>query len=213
MKGLANRLRLIVIADRGRVHDGELCRRAEEALDAGAPALQLRDKASGAGDGLQIARELAEACRVRGALFFVNDRLDLALAAGADGVHVGPEDPPVAAIRRVAGSDFLIGASAGTTVEAVQAVADGADYLGCGSVFSTGSKPDAGAPIGLEGLQAVSRAVDVPVVAIGGLTPETAGLVYETGAAGCAVISAIMGPEPVARAVRALLAPWTGRDG
>ena len=210
MSGLASRLRLIAIADRGRLPDEELCRRAETWLEAGAPALQFRDKTAGAGAGLGLARRLAQMCRAHGALFFVNDRVDLALAADADGVHVGPEDPPVSAVRRVARPDFLIGSSAGTPAEALRAVAEGADYLGCGSVFATRSKGDAGAPIGLDGLREVAGAVDVPVVAIGGITPETADQLYRADAAGSAVISALLGTAPAGSVIRALLAPWNG---
>ncbi len=199
---------MIMIADRGRVGDAELTRRIEEALRAGAPALQLRDKTSTPAASLDFARRLAEACRKHNALFFLNDRLDVALAADADGVHLGPDDLPVAAARSVAGPGFLIGASTGLPEEAVRAVAAGADYLGCGSVFATGSKPNAGDPIGLEGLQAVVEAVALPVIAIGGVTPGRAASVRGTGAAGTAAISALLGPRPVDQVVKALLEPW-----
>ena len=213
MKDLDARLRLIVIADRGRIADDDLCRCVGEALDAGAPAVQLRDKTSGAADTLELARSLREACGARNALFFVNDRVDIALAAGADGVHLGPEDPPVRVARELGGGDFLIGASAGTVLEAEQAERDGADYLGCGSVFATRSKADAGVPIGLQGLGAVVRAVPIPVVAIGGIRPLAAPLIREAGAAGSAVISALLGPAPVYETVRSLLAPWDSSAG
>jgi len=197
-----------MIADRGRLGDDALTRRIEEALGAGAPALQLRDKMSTPAATLDFARRVAEACRTHGALFFVNDRLDVALAADADGVHLGPDDLPVSVARSLAGPGFLIGASTGLPEEAVRAAEDGADYLGCGSVFGTGSKPDAGDPIGLDGLRSVVEAASLPVVAIGGVTPRRAASIRDTGAAGTAVISALLGPGPVEPAVRALLAPW-----
>jgi len=138
----------------------------------------------------------------------VNDRLDIALAASADGVHLGPEDLPVRAARRVAGPGLLIGASTGTPDEALVAWEEGADYLGCGSVFRTRSKADAGEPIGLQGLEAVVVAVPLPVIAIGGITPENAPSVWRSGAAGVAVISALLQPSPVKRVVQGLMRPW-----
>ena len=146
--------------------------------------------------------------RASGALFFVNDRTDVALALGADGVHVGPDDLPVARLRAVGPADFLIGTSTDDPAEAAALVEDGADYLGCGTVYPTTSKADAGEVIGLDGLDRVARAVDVPVVAIGGITPDRARAVAGTEAAGVAVISAVMGAPDVEEAVRQLLRPW-----
>jgi len=138
----------------------------------------------------------------------VNDRLDVALALEADGVHLGPTDLPVAAARAAAPPGFLIGRSADEVRVAQGAVSDGADYIGCGTVYATRTKGDAGAAIGLPRLAAVVQAVAVPVVAIGGITPANVGEVTETGATGVAVVSAVIAAADPAREVRALLRPW-----
>jgi len=209
---LARRLRLIVITDAGRAGAHGIQRVVNQALDAGAPSVQLRMKEERARAILDAARPLRRSTRKGGALLFVNDRFDVALAAGADGVHLGPDDLPVSAVRRSAPRPFLIGYSADDPDEAREAVDRGADYIGCGTVYPTGSKEDAGGVIGLDGLEAVVRAVDVPVVAIGGITPQRAPDVARTGAAGVAVVSAVMGAEDPGAAVRGLLRPFTGAE-
>lgn len=203
---LADRLRLIVLTDRALARPRSIEEVVARALDAGAPAIQLREKEWGAGRTLPLALRLAEQCRAHGALLFVNDRLDLALAAGADGVHLGPDDLPVADVRRVAPPGFLIGYSADDPDRARRAVGDGADYIGCGTVWPTDSKADAGKAIGPEGLARVADAVRVPVVGIGGITPERARRLEDTGAAGVAVMAAVMAAKDPGEAVRALLA-------
>jgi len=205
VSGLAQRLRLVVVTDRASAHPRDVVDVATEALRAGAPALQLRDKASPPGDLLPVGRLLADAARAVGALFFVNDRLDLALAVGADGVHLGASDLPVRAARRAAPPGFLIGATAGDPVAAQAAASAGADYVGCGPVYVTQTKAAAG-PIGLPGLAAVADSVDVPVVAIGGIEPARAPDVFRSGAAGCAAASAVMGAADPEETVKAFLA-------
>jgi thiamine-phosphate pyrophosphorylase len=214
---LANRLRLIVITDEALVRPRALSDVVREALAAGAPTIQLRLKGASARELLEAARTLIPIVRSAGGLFIVNDRLDVALAGGADGVHLGPDDPPVTDARAVAAETlgtaaegFILGCSLDTPDAAAGAEAEGADYLGVGAVYATANKSDAGDVIGLEGLQRVVEAVSIPVVAIGGITPERASAVAETGACGTAVIGAVMGsPEP-AKAVRALLSPFGG---
>ena len=182
------------------------------ALAAGAPAVQLRAKAASARELLALGHAVLPAARERAALLFVNDRLDVALALGADGVHLGEDDLPVAAARRAAPDGFLIGASADDPDMARRLVADGANYVGCGTVYATTTKPDAGDVIGLEGLDRVARAVDVPVVGIGGITVERANEVAaRTQAAGVAVVGAVMRAADVEAAVRGLLQPWKAR--
>jgi thiamine-phosphate pyrophosphorylase len=178
------------------------------ALAAGAPSVQVRAKDASARELLELGRAILPLARERGALLFVNDRLDVALALGADGVHLGPDDLPVAAARRAIGTGFLIGASADDPKVARQLVADGADYIGCGAVYATSTKADAGDVIGLEGLDRVARAVDVPVVGIGGITVERAADVARTRASGIAVVGAVMTAPDVGAIVRSLLAPW-----
>ena len=214
---LADRLRLIVITDEALVRPRALPDVVREALAAGAPTIQLRLKGASARELLVAALTLIPIVRSAGGLFIVNDRLDVALAGGADGVHLGPDDPPVSDARAVAAETlgaaadgFILGCSVDTADAAARAEAEGADYLGVGAVYATANKSDAEDVIGLEGLQRVVEAVSIPVVAIGGITPERANAVAETGACGAAVIGAVMGsPEP-AEAVRALLSPFGG---
>jgi thiamine-phosphate pyrophosphorylase len=182
-----------------------------EAVAAGATAIQLRDKRAGTGELLPLARRLRELCQSHGALFLVNDRLDLALACGADGVHVGQDDLPVAEVRAVSPPGFVIGVSAETPELALRAQDDGADYVGCGPVWPTDSKADAGAAIGVAGFEAVARAVGIPVVAIGGITPERVPELLASGAAGVAVIRAVLAAADPAAAVRRLLGQRTTR--
>jgi thiamine-phosphate pyrophosphorylase len=186
----------------------------EAALAAGAPAVQLRNKGEPARELLATGDALRVLTREAGALLFVNDRLDVALAVGADGIHVGPRDLPVRDIRRLVHPGFLIGRSADDPEVARQAVADGADYIGCGTVYPTATKADAGDVIGLAGLSRVAEAVPVPVVAIGGITVDRAPDVPATGAAGVAVVGAVMGaPDPAAATRRLLVAVVEGGAG
>lgn len=202
---LAHRLRLVVITDPTLAAPRSVVDVVRAAVEAGAPAVQLRNKGQSARELLTVGQELRTITRAAGALLFVNDRLDVALAVEADGVHVGPDDLTVAAIRAAAPPGFLIGRSADQLSVARQAVEDGADYIGCGAVYGTTTKQDAGDVIGLDGLDAVARAVDVPVVAIGGITVARAADVTGTRAAGVAVVGAVMAASEVAEAVQALL--------
>jgi thiamine-phosphate diphosphorylase len=206
---LRKRLRLVVITDADLARPRSVADVVVAALRAGAPAIQLRDKGASAAELLDLVRILGALTRRADALLFVNDRLDVALAGGADGVHLGPDDIPVAAARSVAPAGFLIGASTDDPETARALVTEGADYIGCGTVYPTRSKPDAGRVIGLPGLDAVAHAVEVPVIGIGGVTTGRAHEVATTAAAGVAVIRAVMGAEDVDRAVRELMAPWT----
>ncbi len=214
---LAHRLRLTVITDEALAQPRTLSDVVREALAAGAPTIQLRLKGASARELLEAAHALLPIVHSAGALFIVNDRVDVALAAGADGVHLGPDDPPVPDARNVAvqtlgavADTFIVGASVDTIDEATRAEVEGASYLGVGAVYETTNKSDAGGVIGLEGLRRVVDAVSIPVVGIGGVTAERAYAIAQTGASGCAVIGAVMGsPEP-GEAVRALLEPFAG---
>ena len=205
---LARRLRLVVITDEALAEPRGLVHVLGRALDGGATAVQLRSKNSSARELLDLARKLLPMVRAAGALFIVNDRLDVALAAGADGVHLGPDDPPVRAVRQAVADDFIIGCSVDTVEDAAQAEADGADYVGVGTVYRTANKRDAGDVIGLPGLERVVGGVHIPVVGIGGITPERAPYVARAGACGAAVIGAVMSAEDPAGAVRALLSAF-----
>ncbi len=198
-------LRVYLVTDRNCLKGKTLEEALEEALAAGVTLVQYRDKDTSGGDMYRRALRLKEICRKYGVPLLVNDRLDVALAVGADGVHLGQSDLPVAEARRLAGPDFIIGATAHNVEEARRAEAEGADYLGCGAVFASGTKHDT-VPLGLDGLAAISRAVEIPLVGIGGVTAETYPDVLATGADGAAVVNGILGQEDITAAVKAFLA-------
>jgi thiamine-phosphate pyrophosphorylase len=170
---------------------------AEAALEGGAPTLQVRLKSGTDRDRLHLTRAIAERCRAAGATCLVNDRADVALAVGADGVHLGAEDLPVHVVRELLGPDALVGGTARDPGTARRLEAEGASYLGVGPTFSTTSKAGLPEPIGVDGVQAVVAAVDIPVVAIAGITVDRVDEVMATGAWGVAVIGAIAdAPDP-----------------
>jgi len=209
----APRLRLIVITDAGLAAPRSVEDVVARALAAGAPAVQLRDKNASARELYAAGARLLTLTRAAGALLFVNDRADVALALGADGVHVGPDDVPVAALRRVVPERFLIGTSADEVATARRLVEEGANYVGCGTVYATTTKGDAGEVIGPEGLERVAVAVEAPVIGIGGIdAARSAEIASTTHASGVAVVGAVMRAQDVEATVRALLAPWEGRD-
>jgi thiamine-phosphate pyrophosphorylase len=179
---------------------------AQALLAGGARCLQLRLKAASAHDVLLAARAIAAHARAAGALFFVNDRADLARAAGADGVHLGQEDLPPAAARRVLGPGKLVGVSTHDLDELHAAVAAGADYVGVGPIHATTSKANPLAPRGLALLHAARAATSCPIVAIGGLGPANARDARDAGADAVAMIGALVRAADPAAAVRDTLA-------
>jgi len=175
-------------------------------LAGGACLLQLRWKAASPRELLAAALAVRPLARAAGALFLVNDRPDIARAAEADGVHLGQDDLPVAAARRVLGAERLLGVSTHDLEQARAAEAAGADYIGVGPVYATTTKSEALAPRGLALVTAVRAAVRCPLVAIGGITPETAPAVRAAGADAVAMVGALVrAPDPAA-AVREVLA-------
>ena len=197
--------RLYVITDekasRGRSH----LQVAEAAILGGADVLQLRDKEAPSGRLYRVAMQLRKLTRDANIPFIVNDRLDIALAADADGVHVGQTDLPASVVREIMGPDRILGVSVDTVEEALLAEKDGADYLGVGPVFEArGTKPDAGEPLGVDRIARIRRHCRLPIVAIGGIDLENAGKVRDAGADAAAVISAIGTADDIARAVRRL---------
>ncbi|RIL12693.1 thiamine phosphate synthase [bacterium] len=179
---------------------------AAAALRGGATLLQVRAKRASTRDLLALTDAVLGVARPAGVPVLVNDRVDVAVAAAADGAHVGDDDLPAAAARALLGADAWLGCSAATVAGAVRAADGGADYLGVGDVFGTVSKPDADVPIGIDGLAAVAAATPLPVVAIGGVTPSNAAAAIRAGAAGVAVISAVTLAADVEAAARALRA-------
>jgi thiamine monophosphate synthase len=218
-------LRLYLVTDENCLPPGRnLYQAVEEALQAGVTLVQYREK-NGLGKGmLEKARKLIALCHKYNVPLLVNDRLDIALLSGADGVHLGQDDIPVAEARRMAdlffakcaathtanstlqqtGSRFIIGATAHNVEEALAAEAAGADYLGCGAVFATSTKKDT-VPLGLEGLKAIRQSVHIPIAGIAGITPDNYRQVLEAGADGVAVVSAILGAASVRGAVNRFL--------
>lgn len=161
------------------------------ALAGSARVIQLRDKNTPLPQLLPVAAEMRRLTCAADALFIVNDRADLALCTDADGVHLGPDDLPIQAARQVLGWHKLIGASCGTVAEAQAAWREGADYIGCGAIFGTQTKSDAGDAIGLDTLQQIVKATPLPVAAIGGVNLENIASTRRAGAAMAAVITAI----------------------
>ncbi len=179
------------------------------AIRGGIDAVQLRGKDLPAREQLAIGRELRAITRDAGVLFIVNDRVDLALALAADGVHVGQDDLPAEVVRRLVGPEMIIGVSAATISAALAARAAGADYLGVGAIYGTATKLDAGAATGSALLGTIAGAVDLPLVAIGGINATNVAAVIAAGAAGAAVVSAIIAaddPEAAARELQRRIA-------
>ena len=184
-----------------------------ECVDAGAPAIQLRDKTADSRALTSTAQRLLAITKSAGATLIVNDRLDVALGTGADGVHLGPDDLTVSAARDIAPPDFIIGYSTDDPEEARRAAAAGADYLGVGAVFGTRSKPGlADEAIGPDRVRLVRAASGLPCLGIGGITLENASEVLETGA-GIAVLSTVMSASDPAAVVRELLRMAGGGGG
>lgn len=203
---------LYIIADR-KLGDEKIL----EVLEAGVDLIQLREKDISSAKYLEDALWLRKQTERTGTVMIVNDRLDIALASGADGVHLGSEDIPVAEAKRIAGmcglENFLVGATAKTREQAVWAMEQGADYIGSGAWFSTSTKPDA-VPISDETFREIRQLVNIPIVAIGGLTAENCKRPLDLGADGVAVAGGVFGADSVTDAVRAFrgqMKLWCGR--
>ncbi|HEY3421966.1 MAG TPA: thiamine phosphate synthase [Methanocellaceae archaeon] len=177
---------------------------AHRAIMGGADAIQLRDKTMSGKDLLRAAKELRTVTKNAGVTFIVNDRLDVALLSGADGVHLGQDDLPARYARSIAPKGFILGVSARNLEEAVLAEQDGADYIGLGPICDTSSKEDAGNGCGFGLIAEVKSRVSIPVIAIGGLGCGNAEKAIKAGADGLAVISAVVSQDDVARAASRL---------
>ena len=183
----------------------ELLAQVAAAIDGGARIVQLREKELKGEALLELAKRFAALCREKGAVSIINDDAEICRASGADGVHLGQGDMDARQARALLGEDKIIGVSAHNVEEAIQAEADGADYLGSGAAFVTGTKTDA-KPIGHDTYRAITAAVKIPVAAIGGITGENMPELAGRGLAGAAVVSAIFGREDVRAAARELKA-------
>ena len=194
-------LRLYLVTDRTLSGDRPLEKIVCESVASGVTAVQLREKNSGTREFLEQAFTLRQATTQLGIPLIINDRLDIALACRADGIHLGQDDMQCALARRIAGNDMIFGISVSTLNEALQAETDGADYLGVGPLFTTPTKADALPATGLDVLRSIRRAVRIPLVGIGGINYTNAGDVIRAGADGVAVVSAIIAsPDPGAAA-------------
>ncbi|HUG15923.1 MAG TPA: thiamine phosphate synthase [Thermomicrobiales bacterium] len=202
---LCRRLRYYLVTDSRVDGVADLVARCDAALSGGMTAVQLRVKDWSDRDLLLAAELLRELCAQRDTLFVMNDRVDIALAVGADGAHLGASDLPVTVARRLMGDDAIIGYSPETESDRVAAEAAGASYLGVGPVYTTATKDDAGEAIGLDGLRRVVEATPLPVVGIGGIGVEQARDVLATGAAGVAIVSAVFMASDPAKAARRLV--------
>lgn len=197
---------LYLVTDSGLSRGRPMRGLVEAAIAGGVTVVQYREKSAPTRRMVEEAGELRALCRTHGVPFIVNDRVDVALAVDADGVHVGQDDLPAPLARRLIGPRRLLGVSAENLGQATAAEREGADYVGASPLFATPTKPDAAPPMGLAGLRALAAAVRVPVVAIGGLNEANVAAAIEAGARGVAVVSALMAAEEVEAAARALRA-------
>ncbi len=203
MKFEPEMLTLYAITDSATIGERCLAEVVEQALIGGATCVQLREKELDTEQLISKARELAAVCHRYNAPLIIDDDYEAALRSGADGVHVGIEDAAVSEIRRIAGGDFIIGATAKTVEQAKKAEAEGADYLGVGAVFPSPTKKDA-IRITPEILRTICDSVSIPVTAIGGIGLDNVHEINGCGQKGVAVVSAIFAPEDVTGAARAL---------
>jgi len=195
-------IRVMLVLD-SRLTKKSIFEDAERAIRAGIPSIQYREKEKSVREMFEECKKLRKICKGR-VLFFVNDRADLALAVGADGLHLGQDDLPLEVARKLLPS-AIIGVTVHNTKEAVNAERGGADYVSVSPVFHTDTKKDAGMQVGLEMVRRVREAVSIPVMGIGGINPENASQVIEAGADAVSVVSCIVGKEDVEEASRKLL--------
>lgn len=201
-------LGLCLVTDRGALLGRDLFDVVGRAVAGGARLVQLREKNATTREFVELARGLAALVRPLGARLIINDRVDVALAAEADGVHVGQDDMHPADVRALVGPDRIVGLSVTGEDETRAARGMPVDYLGAGPVFATATKKDAGAPQGIDGLARMLALAEVPVVAIGAVTPANAPMIMATGVAGLAVVSAVCSaadPQAAARELRAIV--------
>lgn len=187
---------IYLVTDSNCIGERSLLECVEEALKGGVTLVQYRSKETDGGIMYKEALALRELCDKYQVPLIVNDRVDVALAVGAAGVHLGQDDLPCAVARKLVPENFIIGVSAHNVEEALAAQKDGANYLGCGAVFGSQTKNNVSS-LGLEKLKSIREAVDIPIVGIGGVTADNYAKVLETGANGAAIVSGILGAQDV----------------
>jgi thiamine-phosphate pyrophosphorylase len=196
---------LYAIFDPSQIQGRPLSSILQEFLTGGAKIIQLRAKEMAANEFFRLAREIRQLSRAASSLFIVNDRVDIALAAQADGVHLGQEDLPLDIARKLMGKEKIIGISTHDLAQAQEAERGGADYIGFGPIFGTSTKETGYSPRGPAMLKEIRQAVKIPIVAIGGITEDNVSQVWEAGADAAAIISDLMRAGDVAEKVRRIL--------
>ena len=201
---------LYLVTDRITMGTRTLGEAVEQAAAGGCTVVQLREKEISSLDFYMLALEIKKITDRYGIPLIINDRIDIALAAGAAGVHVGQRDLPADIVRKVIGKDMLLGVSVSSEGEAINAVKAGADYLGVGAMFPTRTKPDAEF-VSMEELEKIRRAVDIPIVVIGGINRENARLFKPMGIDGLAVVSAVLAQPDIKKSAADLKSLFLGK--
>ncbi len=202
---------LYLVTDRMLMSTKTLGEAVEQAIAGGCTLVQLREKEISSFDFYVLALEMKKITDIYSIPLIINDRIDIAMAVGAAGVHIGQKDIPANIVRRVIGKDMLLGVSATSAAEAVNAAKAGADYLGVGAMFPTVTKPDAGF-VSMEELGKIRRAVDIPIVVIGGINKENATLFQPMGIDGLAVASAVIAQPDIKKSAADLKALFFGKE-
>lgn len=199
---------LYLVTDRNILQGRDLFKAVEDAIKGGVTLVQLREKDISSLDFYNIAVKLKKLTNHYDVPLIINDRLDIALAADADGLHIGQDDLPLQVARQLLGPDKILGYSISNLEQAVYGEKNGADYLGAGAVYPTGSKADVGTPIGTPGLKRIKQQVSIPIVGIGGIGLSNLEEVKQTGIEGISLISAILGNQDIEGTSRALINLW-----
>ena len=202
---------LYLVTDRMRMSTRTLGEAVEQAVIGGCTLVQLREKGISALDFYMLALEMKRITDRYGIPLIINDRIDIAMAVGAAGVHIGQRDIPADIARKVIGEGMLLGVSVGSAAEAIDAVKAGADYLGVGAMFPTGTKPDAGF-VSMEELGRIRKAVNIPIVVIGGISRENAMLFRTMGVDGLAVVSAVIAQPDIEKSAADLKSLFLGKE-
>ncbi len=196
---------LYLVTDRNILGERDLCKAIEDSIKGGTTIVQLREKFIDDEKFLQIAKEVQKITKKYNVPLIINDNIKIAKEIDAEGVHIGQSDDSLEKAREILGKNKIIGVSVGSIEEALKAQADGADYLGIGTIFYTGSKKDINEPLGIENLKNIVDAIKIPSVAIGGIHLDNVKDVMNTGVDGVAVISEILGKEDIKNASKTLL--------
>ena len=202
---------LYLVTDRMLMRTKTLDEAVEQAVIGGCTIVQLREKESLSLDFYVLALEMKKITDRYGIPLIINDRIDIAMAVGAAGVHIGQKDIPADIARKLIGKDMLLGVSTASVAEAVNAAKAGADYLGVGAMFPTGTKPDAGF-VSMEELERIRREVDIPIVVIGGISKENAMLFQPMGIDGLAVVSAVIAQPDIRKSAADLKLLFLGKE-